>query len=134
MPELRDLPRDRCPPALSRGDDWLRDRLEEASISYHSDDGAGYVVAEAGARVWVTGVMEDGDLLESAYRQTMPFFAEDDVTVFARPTWGDISFLYWRAGGVDTSVECDVSLGDVPRSLKQSISDLIRAQRRHPYE
>lgn len=134
MPELKDLPRDRCPAHLERGDEWLRHRLDDAGIAYSSDDGSGYVLEDAGARVWVTGVQEEEPVVESAYRQTNRFFDEDDVTVYARPSWGPVSYIYWRAGGVDTSVECDVALGDVPSSLKQSIGALIRSQRTHPYQ
>lgn len=133
MPELRDLPVDRCPPELARGDEWLQQRLEDAEISYNSDDGAGYVLTEAGARVWVTGILEQEPVLESAFRDSTILWSAEQTRVFARPTLDGISYLYWRAGGVDHSVECDVAVSDIPDSLRNSIEALIKAANNHPY-
>lgn len=133
MPELKDLPVDRCPPGLDGGDEWLRERLDESGIQYVSDGGAGYVFSSGAARVWVTGFLENEALLESAFRQLNPLWGEQETRVFGRPTYDQRAILYWRAGGVDFSIVSGLSQGDVEPQLRDSIDRLIRAAENHPY-
>jgi hypothetical protein len=39
-----------------------------------SDDGSGFVLSEAGARIWVGGAQEQEPILESAYRGMAPLW------------------------------------------------------------
>jgi hypothetical protein len=112
----------------------LQERLDEAGISYATDDGSGFVLSEAGARIWVTGNLEQEPLLESAYRGMSSIWSAAGTTVFAEPSLTSVSYFYWRAGGVDHSMECDVALSDIPSSLRESVEDLIRAANNKPYD